>query len=534
MNPLQRASIFSLSVIFSFILFIIILVGLYSDTLSLGTSIVLTVVINFLLWAIGPTISDLIYRWIYKVHFFTKEEFTGQYPELAHFIGSVSQEYKFNYPKIGLINDRNPTAFTYGSTRNNARIVFTEGITHYLKPDEVKAVLAHEMGHIHHADFIVMSIAVTFVQILYELYVVLSKSKKGSKNSKKGGSLALIGLLSYVFYLISSYLLLYLSRVREYYADSFAAMVTKSPHSLTQALVKIAYGIVKAEDSQSSKRLLESTRSLGILDVKNAGFIGSMVYASTQPALIAEIMSFDKLSPWAWVLELSSTHPLTGKRIFALEEIAKGLNQPVLLDFDTAISRLNIDKSRLYQNFYLEVFIYFLPFLLPVPLFIIFGVGGAVLGFALGSLINVNYRMTEEESKPSKIIDEIRNPYASPMRGRPVVFDGKIVGRGVPGFVFSEDMMFQDSSGIIYLNYNSILGFLGNMFFAIGKVKQLLGQSAKADGWFFRGIAQSITLKKLHHAGGTITSHPKAWSIIINILLSLLGLFLISARVGRV
>lgn len=526
MNPLVRASVITLGLIFSFILFILILAGLYTESLSLTSAISLTVVINFLCWILGPLISDFIYRVIYKVHFYSSEEFSRVNPDLYAFIDSVCKTYKFKFPKIGIISDRNPTAFTYGSTRNNARIIVTEGITHYLSPDEVKAVIAHELGHIHHADFIIMSIAVTLIQVLYELYFVLSKTKNSSRGKK--GPLALVGLISYIFYIISSYLLLYLSRVREYYADSFSAQVTKSPHSLTQALVKIAYGIVQAADTDSSKRLLESTRSMGILDVKNAGFISGLVYGSADPLVVAQVMSFDNLSPWAKILELSSTHPLTGKRILALENIAQNLGQQKMVDFEKALSGMQVDKAKLYKNFYFEIFIYFLPFLLPVPGFIFGGIGGAIIGFALGSILKINYQMREEPGIPSTVIAEMKNIYASPMRGKPVSFDGKIVGRGVPGYIFSEDLMFQDATGLMYLNYNNFLGWLGNILFALKAVKNLLGQNAKVEGWFFRGITQSLTLRKINSSQKTITSHPKIWFMVRNIFLLLLGTFLIS------
>lgn len=446
-------------------------------------------------------------------------------PQYASFIESVCKKYGFSFPKMGIIDDNNPTAFTYGSTRNNARIVITAGILKYLSEREALAVIGHEMGHIKNYDFIIMSVAATLVQILYELYVVLSRSKAKS-SSKKGGNLAWIGLVAYAFYIIGTYLLLYLSRVREYYADQFSSEVTNTPNLLIQALVKIAYGIVAEEDSQSSKRLLEATRSLGVIDVKNAGFIGSLVYVSSQPEILAEVMSFDIVSPWAKILELSSTHPLTGKRILALGKIAQTMQQVKLIDFEAAYERLKLDKQRLYHNFILEVCIYFLPLAILVVGFLIGGIGGGLAGFAIGSLIKINYRMQETQPKKTTILEQMRNVYASPMKGERVVLDGNIVGRGVAGFALSEDMMLQDKTGLIYIDYQSIWGFIGDIFFAIGKVKKLIGEAVQAEGWFFRGIAQSITLTHVYHGHESVSSHPKAWGIILNVITLIIGVLM--------
>jgi hypothetical protein len=67
--------------------------------------------------------------------------------------------------------------------------------------------------------------------------------------------------------------------------------------------------------------------------------------------------------------------------------------------------------------------------------------------------------------------------YASPIRGTRVELNGVIVGRGIPGLIFSEDMMFQDETGLIYLNYEGLIPFLSNLVFAILKLEKLIGKA---------------------------------------------------------
>ena len=95
-------------------------------------------------------------------------------------------------PRIGFIPDRNPTAFTYGLLRSNARIVVTQGIFEFLSEDEQRAVVAHELGHIVNRDFILMTMAGMLVQILYQVYAALARSSGGSSDKKGKG--AMIGL----------------------------------------------------------------------------------------------------------------------------------------------------------------------------------------------------------------------------------------------------------------------------------------------------------------------------------------------------
>src|SRR3989344_3940244 len=170
MNKLLFASLFTLTILTSFVFSIVILIMLYADTIDVGLAIGATIVINFTLWLIGPFITDIINKWFYKVRFVSQRELQQLHPEVFEIITKVSSEYHFNFPKVGIIPDQNPTAFTYGSARYNARIVLTEGIFHFLNPQEVQAVVAHELGHIVNRDFIIMMVASTLVQILYEMY----------------------------------------------------------------------------------------------------------------------------------------------------------------------------------------------------------------------------------------------------------------------------------------------------------------------------------------------------------------------------
>lgn len=473
-----------------------------------------------LLWTIGPYVSDLLYRHLYKAHFFTPDEFLQQYPELATFIQNTCHSNTIPMPKIGIIDDQNPTAFTYGSGPWNSRILFTKGLTTYLNPQELKAVFAHEIGHIVHYDFVVMAMSSLFVQILYELYVVLTRS--GKKGNEKN-PLAAIGILSYIFYILASYLLLYLSRIREYYADHFSAQITRSPNLLAQALVKIAYGITQAADTNQTKRLLESTRNLGIIDSKKANIIYALSQISQEPQKIVNVLAFDIVNPWAKILELSSTHPLTGKRILALSALSEKMGEKPLLDFKNGLHNLAINRKALYSHFYTEVCIYFLPYLLLIPGFLTGGLGGALIGFALGAFIKLNYSMKERASVQSTVLQEMSNIYASPLRGSGVLFNGAVVGRGVAGYQFSEDMLFQDTTGLIYLDYNSVTGWLGNLFFALGKVKKYIGQQAHVDGWFFRGTTHHLTMRTMSLQGSVLRSHPKLWKSVGYAILLLIG-----------
>ena len=448
------------------------------------------------------------------------------------FIEELARKNNFKTPKLGFIEDGNPTAFTYGSGPWNARIVISRGIVNLLDENETKAVIAHETGHIVHLDFIVMTIAALIVSLLYELYYILARSSRKSSGGKKGGGyLIIIGLVSFVFYIIASYLLLFLSRTREYYADEFAAE-NAGANNLSTALIKIAYGIATVPDSESTTRLLESTRAQGISDFKVAKSFGlnymdyrlNKNYESTKMAMV-----FDMKSPWAFLLELSSTHPLTGKRIVRLSEQAKEQNEQNMFNIDE-VKNYPVDNGRLYTNFFVDVLIGSNIIVWPFALFLLvagfllnslfLGIGLAVLSFGIMGFVHTLYRYPSG-FKQSQIRDCMADIYASPVRGKPVALNGVILGRGVAGAYFGEDMVIADRTGLVYLDFESLIPIIGNLFFAVSKVEKIIGQNVSATGWFFRGLGQKVVLDRMKN-GEEVVSRQKLlgfiWAGIITVV----------------
>lgn len=525
-------SLISLGVLTGFVVSIIAAIAYFLGYLSMQFVIFLIIAINFISWLVGPYIQTFMFKIFYKIDFYDYEQIKDK--KWAQFVKKISDERNIKVPKIGIIRDGNPTAFTYGSASFNARVVLSEGIFKFLNEREIEAVLAHEMGHIANKDFIIMSIASTLLNVLYVIARGLTKvSSKGRKAGRKGGDgraiAAIIGLVAYVLYYIGTYILLFLSRTREYYADEFSAKVTKDPDALSSALIKIAYGISITPDTSKTAHLLNQTRTQGIYDHRRASEAG-MAYSNTNGDIekIKKAISFDFRNPWAFVSEISSTHPLIGKRIKRLSTMSNSSK----FDFKQILSQ-PVDKARLWKNFLTDIFVTNLPGLvilggIAYTIYMavsnqvwIYGLVGTLIGFIITAFFKILYQYPRSKPQETTVIDCMADIYASPVRGKPVKLQGKAVGRGAAGLVFNEDLMFQDKSGIIFLNYQSLIPIFGNIFFGLKKVKKLMGVNAAASGWFVRGAAQRIELSKYITAEKTITSHVVTMKIIGTLILSI-------------
>ena len=525
---LQFASLITLSLLSGFVLAIILAASYFTGNISWQILIGITILFNFIMWLAGPYISDFIYRIFYKIEFCDYEQIK-QYP-YAKFIKKVCDKHGIKVPKIGIIKDQNPTSFTYGSAPFNARLILTEGIFKFLNEKELEAVIAHELGHIVNKDFIIMAIASTLLQILYELYVIFARSRSRAasypmdkKGEKKGGYLVIIGYAALFFYWVGSYGLLYLSRLREYYADEFSAKETGDPNLLSSALIKIAYGIASVPDTEKTAHLLNNARAQGIFDFKAAKEVG-LIYqnAGNKKELIERSLLFDIVNPWAWVLQLKSTHPLTGKRIKRL----CSLTASPAFNFDDIINK-EVDKKKLWNNFFADFFVNYSPAFVILMTFLTIFLEWAykidyyastlIIGLILliiASIIKIRYKFPLNNFDEINIINCMADVYASPVKGKPVKLTGKAIGRGQAGFIFGEDMIFQDKTGLMYLNYESAIPLFGNLFFAWKKLESLLGKPATSAGWFLRGATHHLELYTFQSRTETIKSYVRFWTIV--------------------
>ena len=507
---------------------------------GLSIALPITLIFNIAAFFLSPYLMDLTQNWLYHTRWVSLAEIESLSPETAKVIKKVCKQKKLSSVRLGIIDDQNPTAFTYGSFPNSARLVVSQGLFTYLDDDEIATVYAHELGHIVHWDFAVMTLASTLVQITYLIYTTAQRMGRsgGSKVKDAAGSVAAV---AYLFYIAGTYLLLYLSRTREYFADHFAAETTGNPNALSRALVKIAYGILEeGQRATEPSRLLEGTRALGIYDAKAATSTGTAYRISSEPEKIGRVFLWDMFNPWGWWMELNSTHPLTGKRVRALSTYAEQLGLDVEFDMGRIVGEGNhLSKRRLYGNFVFDLLLYSAETLgLAVGLAIgialsavnpMMMVACPLIALGVGILLKTlvmfpNY----EQAEPLDVLTLMSDPYASPLRGQPAKLQGELIGRGDAGYTFGSDLKLQDTTGMIYLRYASRFGPIGNFLFGMKRVKSLIGMDVSALGWFRRGVAPWMDLIQLETSSGTVVnSYHRFWSFVMGICAIAIGIALL-------
>ena len=478
-------SLITMSCLYGILAAVIILVFFLTD-IPIIYGIVISIIILLLQFLISPFLTDLSMKWFYGV------KFDYDVPDyLKQFIDSICTKYHMKYPRIGFIDDGAPNAFTYGRTKNDARIILTRGLFNLLSEDEVKAVVGHELGHATHYDMFFMTVAQLVPLVLYGVYVTFTDSDD-SDNSK----LALVGFIAYILYVISQYIILWLSRTREYYADSFAIEETGNPNALAEALVKIGYGLSTNSSSPSvsengkKRHSAADSNALGIFDSKTSK---SLVVSSYQNGMVSKdnvknAMKWETWNIWAIFYELHSTHPLISKRLLAISNRCGEFHQEPYIVFD-------LEKTESYvDDFLVELVIKYLPFFtLIVTLLIsiffddyfvsIISFGGILMMiFSLIKFSHIYKNTNYHETNVYSLLSEVK---VSGITSIPCTLSGKIIGRGNPGCIFNEDFVIEDNTGIMFLDYNQPVHIV-NKLFALFKSQEYFDKIVKVKGWYRR------------------------------------------------
>ena len=141
-------------------------------------------------------------------------------------------------PKIAVADTDVPNAFAMGRSQKSATVCATTGHHAALSPSELEGVMAHELAHVKHRDVLIMTIASFFASIA--AMILQFGFFFGGGDDDENPSFLVILLVSFLVYIVSFFLMLALSRYREFAADRGAAIITGRPSALSSALVKIS------------------------------------------------------------------------------------------------------------------------------------------------------------------------------------------------------------------------------------------------------------------------------------------------------
>jgi heat shock protein HtpX len=233
-----------------------------------------------------------------------KEMTAADCPKFVGLVRELSIRAGLPMPKVYIIDSPHPNAFATGRNPENAAVAATTGLLAILEREEVEAVMAHELGHIRNRDTLIMTMTATIAGAIS----MLANFGFFFNNGARANPLAMIAAI-FLAPFAAMLVQLAISRNREYGADRAAAEICRNPRALASALAKLHHAAGRIPNPVAQRN--PAAASLYIVPGAGGG----------RDALF-------------------STHPDTGNRIAALEQLAAEMG----LHRDTA-RRTAVPKS---------------------------------------------------------------------------------------------------------------------------------------------------------------------------------------------
>ena len=320
MVSLQMRMTLLIAALFAIIYATITMVGTAMGVRDFYFYLILSVGMMWLQYMIGPKILE----WTMGLKYIKREDD----PKLWAMVEEQARRGNIPMPRICISPSQVPNAFAFGRGRHDGRVCVCEGIRTLLTDEELKAVLGHELTHIKNRDVLTITLISVVPMIMYRLAWHFMWYGGGRRDDRNGPSGLVIGLVAFLFYFITNLLVLYGSRIREYYADKGSVELGNKPAALASALYKLVYGSARMADTQEMKQVegmkafflndpsqaMNEFKDLKELDTDNSGSIDSGELFRLRNKQVG-LKAGDKF------MELLSTHPNMLKRIKHLSEL---------------------------------------------------------------------------------------------------------------------------------------------------------------------------------------------------------------------
>jgi len=297
----------------------IVLIGTAMGIYDFYFYLLISLGIMWFQYMIGPNIVE----WTMQVKYIKQED----NPQLFAMVGDLAHRANIPMPRICIAPTSVPNAFAFGRSVSDGRVCVCQGILNLLTDEELKAVLGHELTHLKNHDVITITLLSVVPMIMYRIAWQFMWFGGGRRDSRNAPSGMVIALVAFLFYFITNLLVLYGSRIREYYADKGSVELGNKPTALASALYKLVYGCARKSGDEDMKAVqgmkafflndpsqaVNEIHELSELDLDKSGTINSEELFRLKGKVIS-LSTGDKM------MELLSTHPNMLKRIKQLSQ----------------------------------------------------------------------------------------------------------------------------------------------------------------------------------------------------------------------
>ena len=258
--------------------------GIKLDSSSTSSLLILSVIVGFSGSLISLFLSKSMAKRQMGVEVITSPQ-SEQEVWLVDTVKELAQKAGIRMPEVGIFNGV-PNAFATGASRNSALVAVSSAMFDIMSKDELKGVLAHEIGHIKSGDMITMTLLQgvlnTFVFFFSRLIAnkVAPKDENGNRSTLVYYGISFV--LEMVLTLFASMVAMWFSRYREYKADATAVRLS-GPQGIYDALSNLA------KLPKDAVALPNDAKAFGIV-----GFMGDLF--RTHPPMQSRLDNIEKVA----------------------------------------------------------------------------------------------------------------------------------------------------------------------------------------------------------------------------------------------
>lgn len=200
-------------------------------------------------------------------------------------VQKIAQRLNIKTPEVWVYDAPDPNAFATGPSKNNSMVAVSTGLLNNLNEGEVRAVLAHEMGHVYNGDMFTTTVLAGLMNTFVYFISRMVYRQLAERN-------AALGFGAYIFLqIILSFLAMipisWFSRRREFAADRFAANTVGKEHMIS-ALQAIDRWVNRAQFQYSTEDALATMKISG----QSKSF---MKLFATHPPIEARVNALQRL-----------------------------------------------------------------------------------------------------------------------------------------------------------------------------------------------------------------------------------------------
>lgn len=271
-------------------------VGSYHSAggLNLGSLLVFC----FVFGMVGSMISLFMSKWVAKKTTGTQiiETPRNQAEQwLLQTVSELAQTAGIKMPEVGIFYSTQSNAFATGWNKNDALVAVSSGLLERMSADEVRAVLAHEIGHVANGDMVTLSLVQgvvnTFVMFFARVagdFIDRNLFGRGADEPPGIGYFVTSMVLDIVFGILASTIVLWFSRYREYRADEAGARLA-GKQNMINALLRLR------SESELPDQMPKEMQAFAIAEGQHQGFSLAALF-HTHPSIEQRVEALQKLN----------------------------------------------------------------------------------------------------------------------------------------------------------------------------------------------------------------------------------------------